>query len=59
MKVRVQSATEAKMRHLENASIATTEKTATRQVKRQGDALTAFFIQMEFSAWNSSQKVPL
>ena len=34
----IRSATEATIRHLENASITTTEKTATRQVKRQGDA---------------------
>ena len=49
----VRSATEATIHHLENASIATTEKTATSQVKRQGDAGTVFFytigiVHMEF-----------
>lgn len=39
----LRSATEATIRHLENAIISTTEKSATRQVKRQGDALTVFF----------------
>ena len=34
----VQSTTEVTVCHLENASIAMTEKTATRQVKGQGDA---------------------
>ena len=38
----VRSATEATTRHLENASFVTTEKTAARQIKRQGDAETVF-----------------
>ena len=50
----VQYATEATIRHLENASITMTEKTATKQFKRQGDAGTFFpfglngIVHMEF-----------
>ena len=38
----VRSAAEATIRRLENPSIASTEKAATRQVKRQGDSKTVF-----------------
>ena len=45
-------ATEATFRHLENASIATTEKTTTRYVKRQGGVWTVFWLE-----WNCSHEI--
>ena len=49
----VLSATESTIRHLESASIATTEKkNTTRQVKKQGDARTVFRFK-----WNCSRGI--
>ena len=53
----VRSATEATIRHLENASVATTKKKPRQDTSKGKVKLQLFFIKMELFTWNSSLEI--